>query len=170
MSWEVRQTRRFARTYKKLTNATLIADTDAAVATVAQDPDVGERKKGDLAQLWVHKFRSNGQLYLLGYTREDAVQLVYLEALTLIHQSSRSIIHHGHHFGFKAKYIHHVQRVGIVGGVARWLCQSIGLHHEQVIDEELDVLFDGSLGRKAHPSGTQGRVGKTSGKRCADQP
>ena len=53
----------------------------AAVATVAQDPDVGERKKGDLAQLWVHKFRSNGQLYLLGYTREDAVQLVYLEAL-----------------------------------------------------------------------------------------
>lgn len=45
MSWEVRQTRRFARTYKKLTNATLIADTDAAVATVAQDPDVGERKK-----------------------------------------------------------------------------------------------------------------------------
>ena len=42
---------------------------------------VDERKKGDLAQLWVHKFRSNGQLYLLGYTREDAVQLVYLEAL-----------------------------------------------------------------------------------------
>lgn len=45
MSWEVRQTRRFARSYKKLTNATLIADTDAAVATVAQNPDVGERKK-----------------------------------------------------------------------------------------------------------------------------
>ena len=81
MSWEVRQTRRFARSYKKLTNATLIADTDAAVATVAQNPDVGERKKGDLAQLWVHKFRSNGQLYLLGYTSEDTVRLVYLEAL-----------------------------------------------------------------------------------------
>lgn len=61
MSWELRLTRRFARTYKKLTNATLIADTDAAVTTVAQDPDVGERQKGDLAQLWVHKFRSNGQ-------------------------------------------------------------------------------------------------------------
>ena len=41
MSWEVRQTRRFARSYKKLTNATLIADADAAVATVAQNPDVG---------------------------------------------------------------------------------------------------------------------------------
>ena len=38
-------------------------------------------KKGDLAQLWVHKFRSQGQLYLLGYTREDTVHLIYLEAL-----------------------------------------------------------------------------------------
>lgn len=81
MSWEVRQTRRFARVYKKLTNAKLLADTDVAVATVAHNPDVGERKKGDLAQLWVHKFRSQGPLYLLGYTREDTVRLVYLEAL-----------------------------------------------------------------------------------------
>ena len=83
MTWEVRQTRRFARTYKKLTNAQLIADTDtdAAVGAIADDPDAGERKKGDLAQLWVCKFRSNGQLYLLGYSREDTVRLVYLEAL-----------------------------------------------------------------------------------------
>jgi len=81
MTWEVRQTRRFARTYKKLNNATLLADTDAAVTAVADNPDVGERKKGDLALLWVYKFRSQGQLYLLGYTREDAVRLVYLEAM-----------------------------------------------------------------------------------------
>ena len=81
MSWNIQQTRRFTRVYKKLTNTTLIADTDDAVATVAQDPDVGERKKGDLAQLWVYKFRSQGQLYLLGYTREDEVRLIYLEAV-----------------------------------------------------------------------------------------
>ena len=81
MTWEVRQTRRFARTYKKLTNAQLITDTDAAVGAIADDPDAGERKKGDLARLWVYKFRSNGQLYLLGYSREDTVRLVYLEAL-----------------------------------------------------------------------------------------
>jgi mRNA interferase RelE/StbE len=81
MSWQVLQTRRFARVYKKLTQATLIADTDAAVGTVADNPDVGERKKGDLAQLWVYKFRSQGQLYLLGYTREDTVRLIYLEAM-----------------------------------------------------------------------------------------
>ena len=81
MSWQVQQTRRFARAYKKLTQASLIADTDAAVAAVADNPDMGERKKGDLAQLWVHKFRSQGLLYLLGYTREDTVRLIYLEAL-----------------------------------------------------------------------------------------
>lgn len=81
MSWQVLQTRRFARVYKKLTNTTLMADTDTAVAIVADNPDIGERKKGDLAQLWVHKFRSQGQLYLLGYTREDTVRLIYLEAV-----------------------------------------------------------------------------------------
>lgn len=81
MNWQVRQTRRFARTYKKLTNTTLIADTDIAITAVAHNPDIGERKKGDLALLWVHKFRSQGQLYLLGYTREDKVRLIYLEAL-----------------------------------------------------------------------------------------
>jgi mRNA interferase RelE/StbE len=81
MIWQVQQTRRFARVYKKLTQTSLMADTDAAVATVAENPDVGERKKGDLAQLWVHKFRSQGQLYLLGYTLDDSVCLIYLEAL-----------------------------------------------------------------------------------------
>lgn len=81
MSWKVVQTRRFVRVYKKLTQISLIADTDAAVQTVAENPDVGERKKGDLGQLWVYKFRSQGQLYLLGYTREDTVRLIYLEAL-----------------------------------------------------------------------------------------
>jgi len=81
MSWQVVQTRRFARVYKKLTQARLIADTDAAVLVVADNPDVGERKKGDLVQLWVYKFRSQGQLYLLGYTREDTVRLIYLEAM-----------------------------------------------------------------------------------------
>lgn len=81
MSWQVLQTRRFARVYKKLTNAVLLADIDESVAAIAQNPQIGECKKGDLSQLWVHKFRSQGQLYLLGYTRDDAVRLVYLEAV-----------------------------------------------------------------------------------------
>ena len=39
MSWQVQQTRRFARVYKKLTQIRLIADTDAAVEAVAENPD-----------------------------------------------------------------------------------------------------------------------------------
>jgi mRNA-degrading endonuclease RelE of RelBE toxin-antitoxin system len=80
MSWEVRQTRRFARAYKKL-HPNVATDVDAAVAAVAANPDLGERKKGDLAALWVYKFRSQGQLYLLGYSRDDGLRLVYLEAV-----------------------------------------------------------------------------------------
>jgi len=80
MSWEVRQTRRFARAYKKLHDCQA-ADVDSAVEAVAEDPERGEKKKGDLAALWVYKFHSQGQLLLLGYTREDAVRLIYLEAI-----------------------------------------------------------------------------------------
>lgn len=80
MSWQVRQTRRFARTYKKL-HSIIATEVDIAVKAVAQDPDVGEQKKGDLSELWVYKFRCHGQLYLLGYSRDDGVRLVYLEAV-----------------------------------------------------------------------------------------
>ena len=69
MTYAVVQTRRFARAYKKLhTN-------------VAADPAIGERKKGDLAALRVYKLRALGQLYLLGYTVDEGIRLIYLEAI-----------------------------------------------------------------------------------------
>jgi len=80
MTWSVLQTRRFARQYKKLHNNTA-ADVDSAVEDVSRDPELGERKKGDLAALRVHKFHSGGLLYLLGYTLDVSVRLVYLEAV-----------------------------------------------------------------------------------------
>ena len=80
MSYQLQQTRRFARVYKKL-NDNVAADVDAATAEVAKDPSIGERKKGDLADLHVYKFRSQNQLYLLGYTVDDDIRLVYLEAV-----------------------------------------------------------------------------------------
>ena len=80
MSYRVAQTRRFARQYKKL-HDNIAADVDAAVETVASTLLIGDRKKGDLAELLVYKFRSQGQLYLLGYTLDDEVRLVYLEAV-----------------------------------------------------------------------------------------
>lgn len=80
MPYRLQQTRRFARAYKKLYD-NVAADVDAATEVVAADPGVGERKKGDLAELLVYKFRSQGQLYLLGYTVDDTVRLIYLEAV-----------------------------------------------------------------------------------------
>ena len=80
MTWGVRQTRRFARSYKKL-HDNVVTEVDGAIEVVAGNPDIGEKKKGDLSELWVYKFRCLGQLYLLGYTRDDGIQLVYLEAV-----------------------------------------------------------------------------------------
>jgi mRNA interferase RelE/StbE len=75
------QTRRFSRAYKKLHN-NIAADVDRAVAAICADPDLGEKKKGDSASLYVYKFRSGNQLHLLGYTRDDAVRRIYLEAVS----------------------------------------------------------------------------------------
>jgi mRNA interferase RelE/StbE len=80
MSYSVVQTRRFGRQYKKL-HDNVAVDVDAAVAQVAENPLLGELKKGDLASLRVHKFRAQHQLYLLGYTVDEQVRLVYLEAV-----------------------------------------------------------------------------------------
>ena len=80
MSWKVLQTRRFSRVYKKL-HENVARDVDRAIDGIAADPDLGLRKKGDLASLYVHKFHSQNQLYLLGYTRDDAVHLIYLQAI-----------------------------------------------------------------------------------------
>lgn len=80
MAYEVLQTRRFARQYKKL-HDNVASDVDAAVVDVIKKPTIGEKKKGDLSDLRVHKFKSQGQLYLLGYTVDDSVRLIYLEAI-----------------------------------------------------------------------------------------
>ena len=80
MTYSVVQTRRFSRQYKKL-HDNVVVDVDLAVEAVAANPPAGERKKGDLADFFVFKFRSSGQLYLLGYTIQDGLKLVYLEAV-----------------------------------------------------------------------------------------
>ena len=80
MNYGIQQTRRFARQYKKL-HDNVAQDVDTAIIELGIQPSIGERKKGDLADLYVHKFRSQGQLYLLGYTVEEAVRLVYLESV-----------------------------------------------------------------------------------------
>lgn len=80
MSFSTLQTRRFARQYKKL-NDNMATDVDSAVESVCRAPHSGDRKKGDLSDLWVYKLKSQGQLYLLGHTLDAGVRRVYLEAI-----------------------------------------------------------------------------------------
>lgn len=80
MAYDVSQTRRFLRQYKKLNDNTA-KDVDSAVVKIVSKPTIGEKKKADLSELWVFKFRSGGQLYLLGYSIDDGLRLVYLESI-----------------------------------------------------------------------------------------
>lgn len=80
MAHAIIQMRRFARQYKKLNNNTA-RDVDEAVVQVSKKPSLGERKRGNLSDLRVYKFKSKTQLYLLGYTVNEGLRLIYLEAI-----------------------------------------------------------------------------------------
>ena len=42
---------------------------DQEVLKISQDPSLGEEKKGDLAGVFVHKFKINTMQYLLAYRK-----------------------------------------------------------------------------------------------------
>ena len=56
----------FARAIKKLHDKDKIV-VDKAVKAIADNPSIGEEKKGDLAGIFVHKFKINKQEVLLAY-------------------------------------------------------------------------------------------------------
>jgi hypothetical protein len=60
------QTPIFAKQKKKLKN-NQIKDLDRAVQEIVNHPEIGERKIGDLADIWVYKFRMVKQEHLLAY-------------------------------------------------------------------------------------------------------
>jgi len=60
------QTNRFKKSYKQLHKNQLI-DVNKAIEAVIADVNIGEQKKGDLSWLRVYKFKTSGQLTLLGY-------------------------------------------------------------------------------------------------------
>ena len=62
----VRAVPTFLRAAKKL-HAHQKATLDAAVREIALQVVVGEEKRGDLAGVFVHKFKINSQEYLLAY-------------------------------------------------------------------------------------------------------
>lgn len=72
---DIRQTPLFERTVKKLSKQDK-ADLDEAVKLVANDPDIGERKVGDLLGVNVYKFKMNKQPVLLAYSVDEEDSLV----------------------------------------------------------------------------------------------
>ena len=63
---EVTQTSAFGRTYKKL-HLQQKKDVDTAVEVIVSNPLVGDAKRGDLSGVYVYKFKSQTQLFLLAY-------------------------------------------------------------------------------------------------------
>jgi mRNA interferase RelE/StbE len=73
----VQQSTLFRRAYKRL-HPNEKADVDDAITEIIKDPTVGEAKKGDLAGIFVYKFKCNGQLTLLAYEYDAVNRLLLL--------------------------------------------------------------------------------------------
>jgi mRNA-degrading endonuclease YafQ of YafQ-DinJ toxin-antitoxin module len=74
---QVIQSSAFARSYKKLHNRQK-QDVNSAVQVIVADPLAGEGKRGDLAGVYVYKFKIQAQLMLLAYEFDPATRHLLL--------------------------------------------------------------------------------------------
>lgn len=74
---QVLQSAAFSRAYKKL-HKNQKMDVDDAVEAIIQSPELGEPKRGDLAGVYVYKFKSNSQLMLLAYEYDPETRMLLL--------------------------------------------------------------------------------------------
>jgi mRNA-degrading endonuclease RelE of RelBE toxin-antitoxin system len=73
---KIYQSRSFEKKVKKMSKSEKDA-LDREVKRIAEDPSVGEEKKGDLRGVFVHKFKLKTTQYLLAYRRvRDDLELV----------------------------------------------------------------------------------------------
>jgi hypothetical protein len=76
-SVQVLQSAIFARAYKRLYKNQKV-DVDAAVEVIVKSPGIGELKRGDLAGVYVYKFKSQNQLMLLAYEYDPLTRMLLL--------------------------------------------------------------------------------------------
>jgi hypothetical protein len=70
------QSRSFEKKIKKMSTAEK-ESLDREIKRIAKDPSVGEEKKGDLKNVFVHKFKIETTQYLLAYRKAgDDLELV----------------------------------------------------------------------------------------------
>lgn len=75
---KIYQSRSFEKRVKKMSRLEKDA-LDREVKRIAEDPSVGEEKKGDLRGVFVHKFKLKTTQYLLAYRRvQDDLELVMI--------------------------------------------------------------------------------------------
>lgn len=74
---QIQQSTTFKRAYKRL-HPKQKADVDDAVAEIVRDPSIGDAEKGDLAGVYVYKFKCCGQLTLLAYEYDPQTRLLLL--------------------------------------------------------------------------------------------
>jgi mRNA interferase RelE/StbE len=65
---KIYQSRLFEKKAKKMSKAEKDA-LDREVRNIAENPNIGEEKKGDLKGVFVHKFKLKTNLYLLAYRK-----------------------------------------------------------------------------------------------------
>lgn len=65
---KIYQSRLFEKKLKKMTKVEKEA-LDREVRNIAENPSIGEEKKGDLKGVFVHKFKLKTNLYLLAYRK-----------------------------------------------------------------------------------------------------
>lgn len=94
MNLTIKQSNSFKKTVKKLPKQHK-AILDEEVKKLVKNPDLGERKKGDLDFLRVHKFKLLNQEVLLGYMYEEdkiILPLLKLGAHENFYQDIKNII------------------------------------------------------------------------------
>lgn len=64
------QTNLFNKKIKKLSKKQKL-DLDEAIKKIVADPTIGQEKKGDLIGVFVYKFKSSTQLFLLAYEWDE---------------------------------------------------------------------------------------------------
>ncbi len=65
----------FKRVYKKLTNSHKVI-VNQAISSIIKNPNIGEEKRGDLAGVFVYKFKIDRQEFLLAYEWDPAQRIL----------------------------------------------------------------------------------------------
>jgi len=68
---KIYQSRLFEKKTKKMSKAEKVA-LDREIKIIAENPNIGDEKKGDLRGVYVHKFKLKTTLYLLAYRKTGA--------------------------------------------------------------------------------------------------